>query len=228
MPDSLNAMPGRDTLVAFYEQQLARYGPDDARSLHWISSTTQRIRFQVLYDLLHTWRGCSVADIGCGLGDLCGFLQDQGHQAFPHRPSATPAPRATAPSPVYYAGYDISPKLVEAAAQKYPQGHFLVRDILEEGFEQPSDYVVASGTLNIRVPEHPSFFRALVAAMYAGCTQAVAFNFLGPPSYSPMSESIYYSEQPEQVLELCRTLSHNVVINEGYFPGDYTIILRKP
>ena len=48
------------------------------------------------------------------------------------------------------------------------------------------------------------------------------------PATRPGCESIYYSEQPEQVLEFCRTLSTNVVINEGYFPGDYTIVLRKP
>ena len=93
MPDSLNAMPGRETLVAFYEQQLARYGPDDARSLHWISSTTQRIRFQVLYDLLHTWRGYSVADIGCGLGDSAASFKTRATRPSPPAVCDSSSPR---------------------------------------------------------------------------------------------------------------------------------------
>lgn len=220
--EPLSATPERSRLVEFYEAQLELYGPEDPRSLHWISRNTQHIRFQVLYEELGSWHGVSVADIGCGLGDLCGFLQEQGHLVHPRGESAAvPKPRSVA-----YAGYDLSPKLVAAAAHKYPQGRFCVRDILEEGLAQPCDYVVASGTLNIRVADHDRFFCSIVQAMYHGCTQAVAFNFLGPPDYKG-GESLYFSIEPEKVVEYCRTLTPDVHLRQGYLPGDFTVVMRK-
>ena len=227
-------------LIAFYEAGLARFGPGDPRSLHWISQETQRIRFQVLYGL-RPWEGVSVADIGCGLGDFCGYLQEQGHLVTPLEvPSskavtaasakghgAQPAEGGHAGGVVRYAGYDISPQMIAAASLKYPQGHFQVRDILESGLETPCDYVVASGTLNIRVADHERFFQAMVTAMYRGCLRGVAFNFLGPPRPDPWSDSRYYSADPDATLAFCRTLSPQVFLMEGYLHDDYTVYMHK-
>ncbi len=216
----------RENLVAFYEADLARYGPEDARSLHWVSSRTQSARFEVLYQV-GPWDGVSVADVGSGLGDFVGFLQAKGHTI---KPGPGPAPTFNAESAeyaekrgkeenknsassassassalnkgdaassalnlgrgeVWYDGYDVSPGMVQAAQRKCPQAAFHLRDVLEQGFVGGPDYVVASGTFNIRVEDHERWFRAMIEAMYAACRRAAAFNFLGlpPPSFTAAS-----------------------------------------
>lgn len=229
-------------LIAFYEAELARYGPQDPRSLHWVSAHTQRARFQTLYQV-GPWDRVSVADIGSGLGDFYGFLQEQRHKVvvLDTRRGAAPvlslvegccAPTSVAETyrerdAVIYAGYDLSAKMVAAARDKYPEGHFIVRDILEEGLEQPCDYVVASGTFNIRIADHERFFQEMIRAMYQGCLRAVAFNFLGPSQYAPWGESLYYGAHPEEVLAYCRTLCDHVVLTDCYLPSDYTIYMYK-
>ncbi len=222
----------RAKLVAFYESELARYGPGDPRSLHWISAHTQRVRFQALYNV-GMWKDVSVADIGCGLGDFAGFLTEQGHRVVPLDGLGGSEEAISAPvSPLHiglvrYVGYDLSLKMAQAAQSNYPQGAFKVRDILEEGLEQPCDYVVASGTLNIRVADHERFFRQMVMAMYEGCTRAVAFNFLGPESSGSYGASRYYGVHPQEIMDYCAMLCRRAVLVEGYLANDYTVFMHK-
>ncbi|MBI2887977.1 MAG: class I SAM-dependent methyltransferase [Chloroflexi bacterium] len=214
-------------LVAFYEAELATYGPQDPRSLHWLGAHTQQVRFRMLHQV-GPWQGRSVADIGCGLGDFYGYLQQQGCRLLPLHDQANPGAGGAQPDGcVRYAGYDLSPRMAAAASLKYPGGAFLVRDILEEGLQAPCDYVVASGTFNIRVADHDAFFREMIAAMYAGCRRAVAFNFLGPAGGGSQAESIYYGADPGAVLRYCRTLCPRAVLREGYLHNDFTIYLYK-
>lgn len=252
----------RENLVAFYEADLARYGPDDARSLHWVSSRTQRTRFELLYEA-GPWDGVSVADVGSGLGDFVGFLVSKGHTVKPgpgpgfttestegteREPQKSRLPRRSPglnSGVVWYNGYDINPAMVRAARKKYPQGSFHVRDILTEGFVGPADYVVASGTFNIRVEEHDRWFRDSLAAMYANCRRAVAFNFLGlppdfskygPPNWKPETRNpqllawhnLYYEIDPDEVQAYCQTLSERVSMRGGYLPGDHTVFIHRP
>lgn len=66
-------MPRVDT-ESFYRHALARYG-DNAEGVHWRSTESQQIRFQVLRDLLPPdLSHLSLVDVGCGLGDLHAFL----------------------------------------------------------------------------------------------------------------------------------------------------------
>jgi len=260
----------KDNLIAFYEADLARYGPEDARSLHWTSARTQRTRFEVLYDV-GPWEGVSVADIGSGLGDFAAFLASKGHRVRPG-----PGPGFTAESAkiaekenfnkisaasaasavnqgggvVWYNGYDISAAMVKAARQKHPNASFHLRDILTEGFIAPADYIIASGTFNIRIEDHDRWFREMLATMYGACRRAVAFNFLDlPPDFSKYGpqgaggtrdqrletkdsvlaawHSLYYEVDPDEVLEYCRTLSPNVSTRTGYLPGDYTVYMYR-
>lgn len=225
-PTQLGAMPERDRLVQFYQAELARYGPDDPRALHWISQHTQGTRFKVLYELLHDWRGISIADIGCGLGDFCGFLTEQGHPVVPLGDSSGGS--TLRPGAVQYVGYDISPKLITAAKEKYPQGRFEVRDILSEGMVEPVDYVMVCGTFNIRLENHEKFLFDMLRVMYESCRRAVAFNFLAPAKSDSNFEGFYYSIEPEKVMTFCRSLEPNLVqMRENYLSGDCTILMRK-
>ncbi len=204
-------------VVAFYEGEFARHGPHDARSLHWNSEHTQRARFEVLYEI-GDWAGRSVADVGCGLGDLYGYLNQRGLTVV--RPGAGDAPAA-----VRYTGFDITPKLIEAATAKYPEGCFLLTDVMESGFPDRYDYVVASGTFSLRIKRHGAFLRRAGGAMFRASACAVAFNFLGPSGYRHEEEDFYFGSEPAPIVDYCRTLSSRVALREGYLSNDYTVFL---
>src|SRR5713226_290161 len=96
----------KENLRSFYETELNKYGVD-YRSLHWNSARSQLVRFDVLKDL-GLDRGCSVLDIGCGLGDLYSYLRER-------------------IAVFTYVGYDISPKMVKTAKERFPEACFMVR-----------------------------------------------------------------------------------------------------
>ncbi len=195
----------RRKVIEVYERSLQRHGPT-VRALLWDGESSQQTRFRVLSDV-GPWEGASLADIGCGLGDFFGFLRARGHG-------------------VAYTGYDIVPSMVEAARLKYPdsQARFEVRDILEDGLPGPFDYLVASGTFNIRVENHEEFLRRMLALMYSQCRRAVAFNALHPmsPSHPRFAElkalcgDFYYEIDTEELLALCRTVCPHVEARESY------------
>ncbi len=210
----------RDRVIAFYETQLARYGPRDPRSLHWVGAGTQMARFHMLYQV-GPWAGRSVADVGSGLGDFCAFLVSKGHAIVAPGDGAAPA------GAVRYIGYDVTPEMVTFAQANFPHTRFAVRDCVTDGLAAPTDYVVASGTFNVRVDHHRDFFRAAIDAMYRDCLQAVAFNFLGPPAHSGWESPLYYEAEPLDMAAYGRTLTPHVALREGYLAGDATVFLYK-
>jgi SAM-dependent methyltransferase len=199
----------RRRLIELYERSLERHG-STIRGVRWGSEGCQQQRFRVLLEV-GPWHEVSVADIGCGLGDFYGFLRDAGYH-------------------VDYTGYDISPKMVDAARRKYPDpaARFEVRDILDDGLPGPFDYVVASGTFNIRVDNHDAFMREMLALMYAECRRAVAFNVLQPlsradPRYEELKAvfgDFYYEIDTREVVAACGTLCPDVAFRDGYLSRD--------
>jgi SAM-dependent methyltransferase len=212
----------RKKIVEVYRRFLRKHGPT-VRAVDWVSEEVQRLRFQALEEV-GSWDGVSVADIGCGLGDFFAFLVDRGHA-------------------IRYTGYDITPEMVEAAKARYPDpaARFEVRDILDEGDDDagalspPFDYVVASGTFNIRTEGHDDFLRRMLAAMYRGCRRAVAFNVLKPvPPSHPDHEfnklfygDFYYDIPSEDLIAFCRTLSNRVVLHRDDLSTDSTVFIYR-
>jgi SAM-dependent methyltransferase len=211
-------MPARavDSVVAFYERTLDRHGPGSARGVRWPSDELQRRLFEGLMAAGGPWPGASVADVGCGVGDLYAHLQEQGLE-------------------VKYWGCDLAPAMVAAARRKHPQARarFVVRDILERGLPRRFDFVVASGTFNIRVEDHEAHVRRLVTAMYEGCRRAVVFNVLVPrPPGDLEGEYLehlgyYYLADLPALEAFCRRLAPRVASRVDDETGHATVFLHR-
>jgi SAM-dependent methyltransferase len=162
---------------------------------------------------------CSIVDVGCGVGDLLGFLRTSGWRT------------------ARYDGFDIVPEMIDAARRKQ-RGHggrFQVRDVLTEGFPRRYDYVVASGIFNLRVVRHDRFLRRMVEAMYGACLRGVAFNVLQPvwreadKAYEQYFETTYFSATPAELLVLGASVGAWVELAfSDVLPGDTTVLLRRP
>lgn len=207
----------RDHLLDFYRTALKRFGPANALSVWWTSRRAQERRFEVLAEA-GPWEGASVADVGCGLGDLFGFLEARGLA-------------------VRYSGYDINPAMIEAARTKYPQprARFAVRDVLASGLPARFDYVLASGTFNVRVSDHDAWMRDAVDTMYASCRRAVAFNLLTPvPPEHPDRElldrlygDLFYHAPVEPLVAWCRGRARRVEVRTCYREWDATVLMLR-
>ena len=203
----------RRKIVATYERSLRRYGPT-VGALKWTDETAQRERFAQIAEV-GPWQGASVADVGCGLGDLFAYLRAQGHD-------------------VRYAGFDLSRRMVAAARKKHPDpaARFEVRDILADGLGGRFDYVVASGTFNLKLADHDRFLRRMLSVMYRGCERAVAFNIFHPYPSDAWTAFVdwagYYAVPRGRVLGWCRRLSPDVETRPGVGEQESTFYVRRP
>jgi SAM-dependent methyltransferase len=186
----------------FYGEAFARHGVDP-KSLHWINSYNQRRRFEVLAaagDL----RGASILDVGCGLGDFLEFLKERGIDAD-------------------YTGIDIVPQFIEAARSRFPDGKFLLENILEMVGE--FDYVLASGAMSFRVEDNENYYFEVIKRMFDLSRRAAAFNMLDRRAHE--ETDIYAVYDPREIALFCETIARRIDVAIDYMPDDFTVYMYK-
>jgi SAM-dependent methyltransferase len=150
---------------------------------------------------------CTVLEIGCGLGDFCGLLQERFQN-------------------VEYYGVDIVPELVAEAARRYPEAKFECRDLLAEPLEQQFDYVFISGVFNTAIPGANDFLKSLTAAGFAACKVALGFNFIS--TYVNYTEPDASYHDPVDVFSYCvNSLSRKTTILHHYERTDVCVFVYR-
>lgn len=190
--------------VRYFSECLAKHGIS-ARALDWSGEQSQFLRFRVLSEVAHL-NDVSVLDVGCGLGDLLGWLRMNSCN-------------------VCYTGIDIAPAMIETARRRFPDGRFEIRDLLGEPIQESFDYVLASGIFTHRTQKANSFFRAMLEGMFSLATKAVAFNCLS--TWAEKSEPGEFHADPLETIAFCRKLTPWVVLRHDYHPADFTTYLYK-
>lgn len=170
-------------------------------TLGWKDEASQRLRFRVLAEVGVT-PGASVCDVGCGFGDLCGYLGD-----------------------VDYTGVDLVPELLAEARRRFPAGRFERRDIGEDPPPESFDFVLCSGALNYRLADNWAHTAAMVGRMFAMCRRAVAVNFL--TTRADFQKPLNYHHDPGAVLALCLALTPRVAIRHDYPLFEFTAYLYR-
>ena len=216
------SMNSKKEQVDYYEGLLAEHG-ENYLALDWNSPESQKLRYQVFKEIFVYGKkasGISVLDVGCGFGDLYGFLK---------------AEKVLSRHKIRYAGYDISPKLLEVARKKYPGARFELKDILEDRYAPRFDYAFCSGVFNIRSADpgsHLEFVKSMLLRMYDLVNYGVAANFLsegGLPISDPedINSGRYFYFRPEEILSFCRFICGRFILRHDYHPGDFTVYLLK-
>lgn len=212
----------RAAQIAYFEGLLAQHGPNYL-ALDWNSTESQRLRFKILKELLVYGKkaaGVSLLDVGCGLGDLYGWLKADG---------------VLSRNKISYTGFDIAPKMIEAARKKYPDGRFEARDILADRSAPKADYIFCCGVFNIRTTDrldHLDFVKEMLFRMYDLCNYGLAVNFLsegGLPRTGPDEAAAgrYFYFNPEELLSYSRFIATRYILRHDYHPGDFTLYLLK-
>lgn len=192
-------------IAEFFSRRVEEYGFEPL-ALDWGSHISQETRFSVLVQIGNL-EGSSVLDIGFGLADLLDFLQRSGDS-------------------VDYAGYEITPAMLERARQRFPQAQLELRDLMAEPESSARyDYVLASGIFYLRQEEPMAYLEAMARRMFALCRRGVAFNTLSTKA-SQFDAGQFYAD-PARVLTACLEITPRVVLRHDYFPHDFTVYLYK-
>lgn len=186
-----------------YNERLTIYGYDP-RTLGWFKGR-QPIRFKVLSEIGELVNS-SVLDVGCGFGDLYGFLVEKGIS-------------------MRYTGYDINPELIEVAREVYAAAHFEVVDIEEADINDEFDWVFESGVFNFRLSDNQSFIKGILRRMFELCNKGVAADFMS--AYVDFEKHDQYYAKPEEIFAFCKTLSKRVTVRHDYMPFEFCVYIYK-
>lgn len=195
MPRDADAFDPRDlnrATAARYGGRLEAHGPG-VLALGWGRDAWQVARFHAV---LHALRpsdlaGRELLDVGCGLGDLLGFLREQGL------------------APSAYVGLDITPGFLDVAGARYPEARLELRDLVAEPFAEPvADTGVVLGVLNWEHPDAWTHLEAMVQAAFAAVRGALLVNLISDVHNEdyPREPFIHYYDPPE-VLRLGQRLT---------------------
>ncbi len=202
-----------EPLIEFFNRLLVSEG-FSARAVAWRDEDFQRFRFASVAPVFeHERGGFSVYDVGCGLGHMYEFLAE-------HYPLAS------------YTGCDINPRMVAGAKARNQALATRVeqRDIVASPPSATADYVVASGSFNLRMTSSDAdwwqIVRSVLRAMYAIARKGIAANFL--TTLVDWQRPVAYHQDPARALEFAQAeLSRYAEIRHSYYPWEFALLVYR-
>jgi SAM-dependent methyltransferase len=194
-----------------YRESIRDHGAGFEATL-WGSRQTQRLRFEVMAEMLGagTLQGTDVLDLGCGDGAFADWLAETGVTARVQ-------------------GFDAMPEMIQVAQQRSIEGAtFDVVDLRDDWPHWAGDWCIVSGTLN-------TMDDALVATVldqaWRVAERGLVFNFLGdaPAMHwkdKPLGPSIRRSVSG--LHDWAQRMARRVEVRSDYLDGhDVTIAMWR-
>lgn len=182
---------------------------DGPASLSWRPGS-QAVRFAAVYRSFDPLPPQSMLDIGCGFGDLLGFLREKGWMG-------------------QYVGVDFMPEFLDTAHLRYGNdpdasfvgGHILKTDLPLKRF----DICVAIGLCNNRREAGSRLFiEELVARAVSLARRAVLVDFLSQTS-NRRRDDLFFTD-PHEALAIGLRHSRRVVLDHSYMPFEFILKIR--
>jgi len=195
----------------YYTGKVFEHGPTP-RGVDWNSEDSQRLRFQQLLKLCEEDSDFSIIDYGCGYGALLQHLRDR-------------------KIPCRYVGFDISPQMLEQAAELTRESK-TIRYVHDENELSAADYTVASGVFNVKLRHSQRQWEGYVSGLIEGfdrlSEKGFAFNMLTRYCDSDKTRDDLFYADPCFYFDLCQRLfSRNVTLLHDYDLYEFTLLVRK-
>lgn len=195
-----------DTVRERYAGRYRDYGYSPM-TLGWGEHGRQEVRFRHLLEI-GGGPGASILDVGCGFGDLFGFLREQGWSGD-------------------YLGVDLVPELVEEAKSRYPGAVFAACDFESHSFDRHYDLVVASGIFNFRLldDDNYAYIERVLSKMHAISSFGVAVDFM--TEWVDFQNPIAFHTDPAVLLSIVRQITRRFVLRQDYMPYEFSLYLYR-
>jgi SAM-dependent methyltransferase len=193
-----------ERVLQFYDEALDKFGPNDPQGAGWGLPGGQEERFRILSEAADL-TGTSVLDVGCGLGDLYGYLEKNN-------------------IPILYTGIDINPRSIALAREKYPRVQFEAADF-EEYAGEGADYVLSSGALTFKIENHHDIYLGFIRKMFHLSRRGCAFNMLKRGEHT--DDATYATYDPMEIYTFCTNLTPKLVLRQDYLAHDFTMYLYR-
>lgn len=195
----------KEIYIDRYTERHTRYGYDP-RTLGWGGGKEkQDYRFAHLA-AVGEMSSQSILDVGCGFGDLYGYLISNGWNGM-------------------YLGIDIVPVLIDQAKELWPSAEFKIMDLLTNHIDVHFDYVFASGVFNAKVNNNQEHISTMLKRMYEIANIAVICDFMS--TYVDFQQEIAFHTNPEWVFGIAKNLSRRVVLRHDYMPFEFCLYIYK-
>jgi len=190
-------------IYEYYQNLFEQYG-FDPKSVGWgIKKGKQSLRFEILCQIGNLLNS-SILDVGCGFGDLFGYLRYRKIK-------------------VKYHGIDINPNLVNIGKKFYPGIYIEHRDFEKKKFAKKFDWVLASG-----ITSHGSTYphlKGVMKEMYRICKKGYAMNFVSD-NVDYKTKGLFYSS-PEKILSITKSMTNRFILRHDYMPFEFTLYVYK-
>lgn len=195
-----------------YGRRVSEQGPC-AKAAGWRDTQTQHMRFFQLFKLFEGDKGpYSVADLGCGYGEMLNAMPDSIKKKIS-----------------LYTGYDISVEMVEAAQRLFSaeENCLFVQD---SEITEPSDYVLASGIFNHHFDADLAAWKTHIQDtlrhMVKKARKGAAFNIMS--TYVDYQEDYIYYADPAEMLSFCLDeFGRHVRLLHDYPLYEFTVLIKK-
>lgn len=189
-----------------YSERYKKHGYSPA-TLGWGENGRQHLRFCHLYQV-GQMQGKSVLDVGCGFGDLYGYLVSRGWEG-------------------HYTGIDMVPELIAEGKSRYADAELINADFESFNFQRQFDYVLASGIFNLRLSSEDnwSYITRVLSRMFELAKVAVAVDFM--TTWVDFQRPEAFHTDPAELLNKIRPLTNRFVIRQDYMPYEYCVYLYK-
>lgn len=194
-------------IIKRYDGRLKKFGIT-AETLSVGNEVRRNIRYQVLTEIGNL-EGKKILDLGCGFGDLIGFLRDKDINCD-------------------YTGYDINPKLIEIARKKNPSYKFEVVDIFIESFPK-FDYILSSSSFNnkLKFEDNNKFIEKILKVSYEHAVEGVAIDFLTSYVDFKKDHTYIYHHKPEKIFSIAKKFTRRVCLRHDYPLFEFCVYLFK-
>lgn len=191
-----------------YTQLAGQYLATDPRVVGHVSRDEQHLIFHELLAIGVDVAEDSILDVGCGVGDLFGWL---GH---------------TEPT-TQYLGIDRNLNMIALAQQKYPAAAFAGLDLnqLPDGV---MDWCIANSIFNLPYTDDPyTELETAIGHMWQHCEKGIAFNLLSDAEPESLREPGLFYFNAGRVFQHCQSVYGAVTIRHDYLENDFAVYIYK-
>ncbi len=186
-----------------YDKRLKNFGYNP-KTLGWIKGK-QSLRFQILTSI-GKLDNSSVLDLGCGFGDLYGFLKYCNIKCS-------------------YLGLELNPNIIDIGKKKYPKAELDIFDVEKNDIPRKFDWIIISGMFNFKRKRNYEFIENVLKKAFNSCKKGIAVDFLSAYVDFRNNDASYVS--PEKIFKIGKKLSKRVIIRHDYMPFEFCSFIYK-